>query len=40
MIEVVANTAKLTADDRNAVAAYIKSLPAVEGHKPPPKKSK
>jgi mono/diheme cytochrome c family protein len=40
MIEVVANAAKLTADDRNAVAAYIKSLPAVEGHKPPPEKSK
>jgi mono/diheme cytochrome c family protein len=37
MIEVVANTAKLTADDRNAIATYIKSLPAVEGLKRPPK---
>jgi mono/diheme cytochrome c family protein len=40
MIEVVANTAKLTADDRNAIAAYIKSLPAVEGRKPSAKKPK
>jgi len=38
MIEVVGNTAKLTADDRNAIAAYIKSLPAVEGRKQEPKK--
>ena len=38
MIEVVANTSKLTADDRNAIAVYIKSLPAVEGRKPPAKK--
>jgi mono/diheme cytochrome c family protein len=38
MIEVVANTSKLTAGDRMAIAAYIKSLPAVEGLKPPPKK--
>ena len=38
MIEVVANTAKLMADDRNAIATYIKSLPAVEGRKPPTKK--
>lgn len=28
MIEVVANTSKLTDDDRNAIAVYIKSLPA------------
>jgi len=28
MIEVVANTSKLTADDRMAIAVYIKSLPA------------
>lgn len=40
MIEVVANTAKLTAADRDAIAVYIKSLPAVEGRKPPAKKSK
>ena len=31
MGEVVANTAKLTAADRRAMAAYIKSLPPVEG---------
>ena len=30
MIEVVANTAKLTVDDRKAIATYIKSLPSVE----------
>jgi mono/diheme cytochrome c family protein len=38
MIEVVANTSKLTAADREAIATYIKSLPAVEGRKAPPKK--
>ena len=38
MIEVVANTSKLTAGDRMAIAAYIKSLPAVEGLKAPQKK--
>ncbi|HYA06761.1 MAG TPA: cytochrome c [Xanthobacteraceae bacterium] len=37
MIEVVANTSKLTADDRKAIATYIKSLPAVEGLRRPPK---
>jgi mono/diheme cytochrome c family protein len=31
MIEVVANTTKLTADDRTAIATYIKSLPTKEG---------
>ncbi|MGH6682712.1 MAG: c-type cytochrome [Pseudolabrys sp.] len=31
MIEIVANTTKLTAEDRMAMAAYIKSLPAKEG---------
>jgi mono/diheme cytochrome c family protein len=31
MIEIVANTTKLTAEDRRAMAAYIKSLPAKEG---------
>jgi mono/diheme cytochrome c family protein len=31
MIEVVANTSKLTTGDRAAIAVYIKSLPAVEG---------
>lgn len=34
MTEVVANTSKLTAADRDAIATYIKSLPAVEGHAP------
>jgi mono/diheme cytochrome c family protein len=38
MIEVVRNTSQLTAADRMAIAAYIKSLPAVEGVKPPAKK--
>jgi len=37
MIEVVANISKLTADDRKAIAIYIKSLPAVEELKRPPK---
>lgn len=31
MLEVVRNTAQLTAEDRAAIAAYIKSLPAREG---------
>ena len=31
MIEVVRNTAQLTEADRDAMAAYLKSLPAVEG---------
>ena len=34
MIEIVANTSKLTAGDREAIAAYIKSLPAVQGKAP------
>ena len=34
MIEVVSNTSKLTAADREAIATYIKSLPAVEGYAP------
>src|ERR1019366_6232383 len=38
MVEVVRNPSQLTAANRMAIAAYIKSLPAVEGHKPPPKK--
>ena len=37
MVEVVRNTSQLTEADRRAIAAYIKSLPAVEGRKPPPK---
>jgi len=38
MVEVVRNTSQLTVADRMAIAAYIKSLSAVEGQKPPPKK--
>jgi mono/diheme cytochrome c family protein len=34
MAEVVRNTEQLAAEDRTAIAAYIKSLPAVEGPKP------
>ena len=34
MVEVVANTSQLSAADRAAMAAYIKSLPAVEGRAP------
>ena len=35
MGKVVANTGKLSAEDRAAIATYIKSLPPVEGPKPP-----
>jgi mono/diheme cytochrome c family protein len=38
MAEVVRNTAQLTAEDRSAMATYIKSLPPVEGPKPPESK--
>ncbi len=38
MVEVVRNTARLTAADRMAIAAYVKSLPAVEGLKRAPTK--
>src|ERR1044071_7223777 len=38
MGKVVANTAKLSAEDRAAIAAYIKSLPPVDGPKPPESK--
>jgi len=34
MAEVVRNTAQLAAEDRTAIAAYIKSLPPIEGSKP------
>jgi|SRR6202166_1736366 len=37
MVEVVRNTSQLTAADRTAMATYIKSLPAVEGHALPKK---
>jgi len=35
MAAVVRNTAQLSKDDRAAITAFIKSLPAVEGPKPP-----
>ncbi len=38
MVEVVRNTSQHTAADRMAIAAYIESLPAVEGETPPQKK--
>jgi mono/diheme cytochrome c family protein len=38
MGKVVANTGKLSAEDRNAIATYVKSLPPVEGPKPPDQK--
>jgi mono/diheme cytochrome c family protein len=37
MTEVIRNTSQLSADDRAAIAAYVKSLPPVEG---PPRKAK
>jgi len=36
MVAVVRNTSQLSAEDRAAMAIYIKSLPPVEGPKPPP----
>ena len=38
MVKVVRNTSQLSAEDRAAMAHYIKSLPPVEGPKPPPRK--
>ena len=38
MAEVIRNTALLSADDRNAIATYIASLPPRQGPKPPAKK--
>lgn len=38
MRDVVRNTSQLPPQDRAAMAAYIKSLPPVEGPRPPPKK--
>ena len=37
MTEVVRNTSQLSAQDRTAIATYIKSLPPVEGRKRPPR---
>ncbi len=39
MVAVIRNTSQLSADDRAAMAAYIKSLPPVEGPRPQPKKN-
>jgi mono/diheme cytochrome c family protein len=38
MARVIRNTSQLTAEDRDAIAAYLKSLPAVEGPPRPRKK--
>jgi mono/diheme cytochrome c family protein len=38
MAEVVRNTAQLSPQDREAIATYVKSLPAIEGPKPPENK--
>ena len=38
MVEVIKNTAQLAPADRDAIAAYVKSLPPVQGPTPPPKK--
>ncbi len=38
MVEVIRNTALLSAQDREAIALYIASLPPRQGPKPPPKK--
>jgi mono/diheme cytochrome c family protein len=40
MAQVVKNTAQLSAEDRAAIATYVKSLPPVEGPPKPPKKDK
>ena len=37
MVEEVRSTTQLSAQDRAAIATYIKSLPPVEGMKPPRK---
>ena len=39
MVRVIKNTSQLTAEDRAAIAEYLKSLPPVEGPKRPAKKS-
>jgi mono/diheme cytochrome c family protein len=38
MTKVIRNTSQLDPQDRAAIATYLKSLPAVEGPTPPPKK--
>jgi hypothetical protein len=39
MTSVIKNTSLLSAEDRDAIAEYIKSLPPVDGPPKPPKKS-
>ena len=38
MAEVIRNTSLLGAEDRAAIAAYLVTLPPVQGPPPPPKK--
>ncbi|MEX0840893.1 MAG: alkylated DNA repair protein, partial [Xanthobacteraceae bacterium] len=38
MVSVIKNTSQLSDADRVAMAVYIKSLPPVEGPRPPPRK--
>ena len=38
MVRVIKNTSQLKPADRAAIAEYLKSLPPVEGPKPPAKK--
>jgi hypothetical protein len=38
MRPVIKNLSQLTAEDRTAMADYLKSLPPVEGPTPPPKR--
>jgi hypothetical protein len=40
MVAVIRNTSKLSPQDRDAIADYLKSLPAVEGPPRPKKKDK
>jgi mono/diheme cytochrome c family protein len=40
MARVIRNTSKLSAEDRSAIAAYVKSLPPVDGPPRPPRKKK
>jgi hypothetical protein len=40
MIPVIRNTSQLSTESRDAMAAYIKSLPPVEGPKKPEKTEK
>lgn len=40
MAQVIRSTAQLSKDDRDAIAAYVRSLPPVEGPPRPPRKAK